>query len=91
MRSCGTKTTGGEPAQGKRVNLSPDERRALRRVAKHGRAGATAKEIGDSEDEGLAVGARLVRHKLVVVTRTNRFILVKYVGTVVPGPISWDE
>jgi hypothetical protein len=85
------KTTGGEGAQGKKVNLTPDEGRALRRVAKHGRAGATAREIDDSEDEGLEVGARLVKHKLVAVTRTNRFMLVKYVGTGVPGPISWDE
>ena len=91
MRSCRTKTTGGEAARGKSVNLSPEERRALRRVAKRGRAGATAKEIGDSEDEGLSLGARLVQHKLVAVTRTNRFMLVKYVGTVVPGLISWDE
>jgi len=82
---------GGEVARGERVNLTPDERRALQRVAKHGRAGATAREIGDSEDEGLDVGVKLVKHKLVAVTRTNRFMLVKYVGTVVPGPISWDE
>jgi hypothetical protein len=82
---------GGEAVRGKRVNLTPEERRALRRVAKHGRAGVTAKEIGGSEDEGMEVGARLTKHKLVAVTRTNRFMLVKYVGTVVPEPISWDE
>jgi hypothetical protein len=92
MRSCETKADGGgEATRAKRIKLTRDERRALRRVAKCGKAGATAREIGGSEDEGLEAGARLVKHKLVAVTRTNRFMLVKYVGTVVPGPISWDE
>jgi hypothetical protein len=92
MRRCEMKADGGgEGARGKRVNLTRDERRALRRVAKRGKAGAAAREIGDGEDEGLEVGARLVKHKLVAVTRTNRFMLLKYVGTGVPGPISWDE
>jgi hypothetical protein len=92
MLSCGTKVGGGgDVARGKKANLTLDEKRALRRLAKRGRAGATAREIGDSEDEGLEVGARLVKHKLVAVTRTNKFMLVKYVGSVVPGPIRWDD
>jgi hypothetical protein len=74
-----------------RNNLARDEKRALRRLAQRGRGGATAREIGDTEEEGLSVGARLVEFKLVTVTRTNRFVLVKYVGKSVSGPISWDE
>ena len=84
-----TKSSGGDATGAKGVK--PDERRALRRLAKRGKAGAPAREIGDSEDEGLDVGARLVRLKKVAVTRTNRFVLVKYVGQCVPEPISWDE
>ena len=77
--------------RGREVNLTRDEKRALRCLAKRGRAGATAREIGDTEDGGLSMGARLVRLKLAVVTRTNRFVLVKYAGRSVPAPISWDE
>jgi hypothetical protein len=80
-----------EETRSKGLNHTRDERRALRRLAKRGRAGATAREIGDSEDEGLDVGARLVRLGRVAVTRTNRFVLVKYAGQSSPGPISWDE
>jgi hypothetical protein len=77
--------------RGSGVNLTLNEKRALRRLAKRGRAGATAREIGDTEEEGLSVGARLVRLKRAVVTRTNRFVLVKYAGQNVPGPIGWDD
>jgi hypothetical protein len=71
--------------------LSKEERRGLLRLAKRGRAGATAREIGDSEATGLSVGASLVKHKLATVTRTNRFMLVKYVGKRVSGAIEWDD
>jgi hypothetical protein len=71
--------------------LSKEERRGLRRLAKRGRAGATAREIGDSEAAGLSVGASLVKHKLATVTRSNRFVLQKHAGNRVSGVIAWDD
>jgi hypothetical protein len=72
-------------------NLSKEERRGLQRLAKHGRAGATAREIGDNEAAGLSVGAALVRLKLATVTRTNRFVMSEHVGKRVPAAIAWDD
>jgi hypothetical protein len=71
--------------------LSKEERRGLRRLAKRGRAGATAREIGDGEAAGLSVGATLVKYELATVTRTNRFVLEKHAGKRVPGVIAWDD
>lgn len=71
--------------------LSADERRALRRLAKRGRAGATARDIADSEAAGVPIGATLVRLGLAVVTRGNRFVLAKYAGKAVPGATVWDD
>lgn len=69
---------------GARYALSKTDRRALRRITKRGRFGATAKEIGfrKMEAAGLATAMRLVRHGLVIATRENCFVLVKYASEI---------
>jgi hypothetical protein len=74
----------------KRV-LSKDQRRAMRRLRKHGRAGAMACELADSEAAGVPIGVTLVRLGLAVVTRGNRFVLAELAGKAVPDAITWDD
>ena len=71
---------GREDGDGACCVLSKTDRRAMRRITKAGRTGASAKEIGfrRMENAGLATGARLMRLGLVVVTRENNFVLKKY-------------
>ena len=70
----------GGDGDGARCALSKSDRRALRRIGKKGRIGASAKEIGHRRMEaaGLATGTRLMRLGLVAVTRENNFVLKKY-------------
>jgi hypothetical protein len=75
---------------GKR-HLGADQRRALRQIQKRGRAGASAREIGETEAVGLRIGAKLVSLKLASVTRTNRFILPKWADVAVPPSITQDD
>jgi hypothetical protein len=71
--------------------LSKDQRRAMRRLRKHGRAGAMACELADSEAAGVPIGVTLVRLGLAVVTRGNRFVLAELAGKAVPDAITWDD
>ena len=86
---------GDHYARSRLGRLSKQQRRAVRggteRLAKHGRAGATAQELGGgNEREGLRMGVWLVQLGLAVVTRTNRFVLMNYAGKRVPNIIEWD-
>ena len=76
---------------GENYVLSKDERRAMRRLRKHGRAGATARELADSEEAGVLIGVTLMRLGLAVVTRSNHFVLAEYAHKVVPAAITWDD
>lgn len=71
--------------------LSKDQRRAMRRLRRHGRAGAMACELADSEAAGVPIGVTLVRLGLAVVTRGNRFVLAELAGKAVPDAITWDD
>ena len=70
---------------------SKDERRALRRLVKRGRAGLTARELADNEAAGMLAGITLVWHGLAVVTRGNRFMAPQHAGKAVPDAIIWDD
>jgi hypothetical protein len=63
----------------------------MRRLRKHGRAGATARGLADTEAAGEAVGVRLVQLGLVMVTRSNRFLLTNFASKAVPDAIAWEE
>jgi len=72
-------------------HMAAEDRRALRQIQKHGRAGASAREIGETEVAGLRIGVKLVRLNLASVTRSNRFILTKWKNVAVPQNISADD
>lgn len=85
---------GSEAGDGANFALSKSDRRALLQIRRRGRRGATAKEIGHRriEDAGLAIGARLMRLGLVVVTPSNRFVLKKYKDEIKrSGPFVADD
>jgi hypothetical protein len=66
-------------------------KRAMRRLRRHGRAGAMACELADSEAAGVPIGVTLVRLGLAVLTRSNRFVLAELTGKTVPDAITWDD
>jgi hypothetical protein len=80
-----------EMRDGSKHVLSKDQRRAMRRLRKHGRAGAMACQLADSEAAGVPIGVTLVRLGLAVVTRGNRFVLAELAGKAVPDAITWDD
>jgi hypothetical protein len=77
---------------GANFGLSAAERSALRVIAKHGRVGATAKEIMPMDEaSGLAIATELVRRKLAVATEGNHFVLAKYADEIRPMPFVADD
>ena len=68
-----------------------ENKRALRRLDKAGRAGLPAVDLANSEHEGLIVGCRLVAWGKATVTRDNRFILARKRSAAIPAAVEWDE
>jgi hypothetical protein len=68
-----------------------DDADAGRALAKAGKAGAFAKDLGTSAAVGEAAGVTLVRDGAAVPTRINKFLAKKHVGKSVPVGIERDD
>jgi hypothetical protein len=67
---------------GNGIDLTKLESRALRRIARRGRRGASALELSGEEMAGLALASTLVKAGFVIATSSNRFVLAKYAADI---------
>jgi hypothetical protein len=67
------------------------DERALAVLKRAGRDGASASWLADTVEKGEAKALSLLRRGLVVLTRSNRFVLSKWKDKAVPPLVTWDE
>ena len=78
--------------RGPHLGLTKPQSVVLLHIAKSGRHGVTAREIfPHNEGAAMAIAMKLLRRKLVMTTRDNRFMLVKYKDDRLSGSITWDD